>query len=183
MAAWIRQERWSKLVTGAVDRVPLVSEQQLRRCRGRSWVALEARKQLPEPTGIGLRVIVEERHIRASSTLDSDVHSAGETLVRLQCDNLRFREVALHERHRVILGAVVDHDCFHRGHRLLSESFEATAEQVTSDEWKHLYSRESAAFPVASLRVDKYWPPVGRVDGPGGDRNLVCACPPLEAYA
>jgi glycine dehydrogenase len=58
-----------------------------------------------------------------------------------------------------------------------------SAEQVASDEWSHVYSRETAAFPVASLRVDKYWPPVGRVDGPGGDRNLVCACPPLEAYA
>jgi glycine dehydrogenase len=58
-----------------------------------------------------------------------------------------------------------------------------SAEQVATDEWSHVYSREIAAFPVASLRVDKYWPPVGRVDGPGGDRNLVCACPPLEAYA
>jgi glycine dehydrogenase len=58
-----------------------------------------------------------------------------------------------------------------------------SAEQVASDDWSHVYSRETAAFPVASLRVDKYWPPVGRVDGPGGDRNLVCACPPLEAYA
>ena len=57
-----------------------------------------------------------------------------------------------------------------------------SAEQVASDEWDHVYSRETAAFPVASLRVDKYWPPVGRVDGPGGDRNLVCACPPLDAY-
>jgi glycine dehydrogenase len=57
-----------------------------------------------------------------------------------------------------------------------------SAEQVASDEWDHAYSRETAAFPVASLRADKYWPPVGRVDGPGGDRNLVCACPPLDAY-
>ncbi|HSJ82529.1 MAG TPA: aminomethyl-transferring glycine dehydrogenase [Acidimicrobiia bacterium] len=58
-----------------------------------------------------------------------------------------------------------------------------SAEQVASDGWDHPYSRETAAFPVASLRSDKYWPPVGRVDGPGGDRNLVCACPPLDAYA
>ena len=58
-----------------------------------------------------------------------------------------------------------------------------SAEQVASDEWPHTYSRETAAFPVASLRMDKYWPPVGRVDGPGGDRNLVCTCPPLDAYA
>jgi glycine dehydrogenase len=58
-----------------------------------------------------------------------------------------------------------------------------SAEQVAGDEWAHPYSRETAAFPVASLRTDKYWPPVGRIDGPAGDRNLVCACPPLDAYA
>ena len=58
-----------------------------------------------------------------------------------------------------------------------------SAEQVASDGWDHPYSRETAAFPVASLRFDKYWPPVGRVDGPGGDRHLICACPPLDAYA
>ena len=57
-----------------------------------------------------------------------------------------------------------------------------TAEDVVADEWKRPYSREQAAFPVKSLRTDKYWPPVGRIDGVGGDRNLVCACPPLEAY-
>jgi glycine dehydrogenase len=58
-----------------------------------------------------------------------------------------------------------------------------SAEQVARDEWAHPYPRETAAFPVGSLRTDKYWPPVGRIDGPGGDRNLVCACPPLDAYA
>ena len=58
-----------------------------------------------------------------------------------------------------------------------------SAEQVAADEWPHPYSREMAAFPVASLRTDKYWPPVSRIDGPAGDRNLICACPPLEAYA
>jgi glycine dehydrogenase len=58
-----------------------------------------------------------------------------------------------------------------------------SAEQVTSDHWDHPYTRETAAFPVASLRIDKYWPPVSRVDGPGGDRHLICACPPLDAYS
>jgi glycine dehydrogenase len=58
-----------------------------------------------------------------------------------------------------------------------------SAEQVASDDWQHPYSRETAAFPVPSLRTDKYWPPVSRIDGPGGDRNLVCSCPPLDAYA
>jgi glycine dehydrogenase len=50
-------------------------------------------------------------------------------------------------------------------------------------EWPHPYSREEAVFPVASLRQAKYWPPVGRVDNVYGDRNLVCACPPVSAYA
>jgi glycine dehydrogenase len=50
-------------------------------------------------------------------------------------------------------------------------------------EWDHPYSRELAAYPVESLRSDKYWAPVRRVDGAYGDRNLVCACPPPEAFA
>ena len=57
-----------------------------------------------------------------------------------------------------------------------------TAEDVSADEWEHPYGRELAAYPLHHLRTDKYWPPVGRVDGVGGDRNLVCACPPLESY-
>ena len=50
-------------------------------------------------------------------------------------------------------------------------------------EWEHPYSRELAAFPVETLRAQKYWPPVRRVDGAYGDRNLVCSCPAPEAYA
>ncbi len=57
-----------------------------------------------------------------------------------------------------------------------------TAEAVAADTWDHPYSRSVAGFPTRSLGGDKYWPPVGRVDGPGGDRNLTCSCPPLEAY-
>ncbi|MFZ0626132.1 MAG: glycine dehydrogenase (aminomethyl-transferring), partial [Acidimicrobiia bacterium] len=57
-----------------------------------------------------------------------------------------------------------------------------TAEDVASDEWTHPYPRELAAYPVDGARIDKYWPPVGRIDGPGGDRNLICACPPLDSY-
>ncbi len=57
-----------------------------------------------------------------------------------------------------------------------------TAEDLVVDEWSHPYSRRTAVYPVDGPAIDKYWPPVGRVDGPGGDRNLVCACPPLEAY-
>ncbi|BCA29201.1 aminomethyl-transferring glycine dehydrogenase [Metapseudomonas otitidis] len=49
-------------------------------------------------------------------------------------------------------------------------------------EWAHPYSREQAVYPTASLVEGKYWPPVGRVDNVYGDRNLVCACPSIEAY-
>jgi glycine dehydrogenase len=56
------------------------------------------------------------------------------------------------------------------------------AVDVMSDKWDHPYSREEAAFPVASLRGSKYWVPVSRIDGAYGDRNVVCACPPLEVY-
>ena len=57
-----------------------------------------------------------------------------------------------------------------------------TAGDVATDDWNHPYPRELAAYPVEGLRADKYWPPVSRIDGVAGDRNLVCACPPLDAY-
>ena len=50
-------------------------------------------------------------------------------------------------------------------------------------EWDRPYSRDAACFPAGAFRVDKYWPPVNRVDNVYGDRNLVCSCPPLESYA
>ncbi|MCQ2004247.1 aminomethyl-transferring glycine dehydrogenase [Rhizobium sp. NRK18] len=50
-------------------------------------------------------------------------------------------------------------------------------------EWNRPYSREQACFPPGAFRVDKYWPPVNRVDNVYGDRNLICTCPPVEAYA
>jgi len=58
-----------------------------------------------------------------------------------------------------------------------------TAQMLLVTEWHHDYSREEAAYPVAGLRAGKYWPPVARVDNAYGDRNLVCECPPVEAYA
>jgi glycine dehydrogenase len=58
-----------------------------------------------------------------------------------------------------------------------------TAEDLTADEWKHPYDRSLAAYPVPGLRAAKYFPPVGRVDGVKGDRNLICTCLPVEAYA
>jgi len=58
-----------------------------------------------------------------------------------------------------------------------------TAEALTRESWDHAYSRETAAYPVASLKRGKYWVPVGRVDNVYGDRNLFCSCVPLSAYA
>jgi glycine dehydrogenase len=49
-------------------------------------------------------------------------------------------------------------------------------------EWDRKYSREQGCFPPGAFRVDKYWPPVGRVDNVYGDRNLVCTCPPVDSY-
>ncbi|MDX2853980.1 aminomethyl-transferring glycine dehydrogenase [Actinacidiphila glaucinigra] len=49
-------------------------------------------------------------------------------------------------------------------------------------DWEHPYSREEAVFPAGVSAADKYWPPVRRIDGAFGDRNLVCSCPPLEEY-
>ena len=57
-----------------------------------------------------------------------------------------------------------------------------TAAAVVSSDWKRDYPREQAVFPVKSLKQDKYFPPVGRIDGAAGDRNLVCSCPPLEDF-
>ncbi|MFO0670542.1 MAG: aminomethyl-transferring glycine dehydrogenase [Polyangiaceae bacterium] len=58
-----------------------------------------------------------------------------------------------------------------------------TLEAVTTNEWKHPYSREEAAFPSPATRERKFWPHVGRINNALGDRNLVCTCPPIEAYA
>ncbi|MDQ0819518.1 glycine dehydrogenase [Arthrobacter sp. V4I6] len=57
-----------------------------------------------------------------------------------------------------------------------------TAAAVVSSDWSREYPREQAAFPVHTLRQDKYFPPVGRIDGAAGDRNLVCSCPPLSEF-
>lgn len=57
-----------------------------------------------------------------------------------------------------------------------------TVEDLVAD-WDRPYTREQGCFPPGSFREDKYWPPVGRVDNVHGDRNLICTCPPPEAYA
>ena len=58
-----------------------------------------------------------------------------------------------------------------------------TAATLLAAEWKHAYSREEAAYPMAAPRADKYWPPVGRADNVYGDRNLFCTCVPVADYA
>ncbi|KFL35445.1 aminomethyl-transferring glycine dehydrogenase [Arenimonas donghaensis] len=57
-----------------------------------------------------------------------------------------------------------------------------TATAVSASEWTHAYPRELAAFPLATLRQQKYWPPVARVDNVYGDKNVMCACIPIDAY-
>ncbi|CAN5560085.1 aminomethyl-transferring glycine dehydrogenase [soil metagenome] len=58
-----------------------------------------------------------------------------------------------------------------------------TAKSVITDDWKHSYSREKAVYPLKWVKEAKFWPSVARVDNAHGDRNLICACPPIEAYA
>ena len=58
-----------------------------------------------------------------------------------------------------------------------------TADAVAATDWTHPYSREEAAFPLPFVKANKYWPRVGRIDNPYGDRNLFCACPPIESFA
>ena len=57
-----------------------------------------------------------------------------------------------------------------------------TALEIASEDWSHAYTREQAVYPLPSLKLAKYWPPVNRVDNVYGDRNLVCSCPPIESY-
>ena len=57
-----------------------------------------------------------------------------------------------------------------------------TAAAVSADAWPHSYSREKAAYPLPWVRANKFWPSVGRIDNPYGDRNLMCICPPMESY-
>jgi glycine dehydrogenase len=56
------------------------------------------------------------------------------------------------------------------------------AADLLTTEWDHPYTREEAAYPVESIRADKYWPPVSRIDGAHGDRNLICSCPDPRAF-
>jgi len=67
-----------------------------------------------------------------------------------------------------------------RSNNPLKNAPHTTADLIA--DWDRPYSREVGCFPTGSFRVDKYWPPVGRIDNVYGDRNLVCTCPPMESY-
>jgi len=89
------------------------------------------------------------------------------------CDAL----VAIREEIRAIAAGTmdaIDNPLKHAPH---------TAAVVTADEWTHGYSRSEAAFPLPWVKAHKFWPAVGRVDNAHGDRNLMCTCPPMEAFA
>jgi glycine dehydrogenase len=57
-----------------------------------------------------------------------------------------------------------------------------TAREASGDAWTHHYSRHEAAYPLPYLEENKFWPPVGRINNPYGDRNLVCTCPDIKSY-
>ncbi|HEX2613679.1 MAG TPA: glycine dehydrogenase (aminomethyl-transferring), partial [Fibrobacteria bacterium] len=58
-----------------------------------------------------------------------------------------------------------------------------TPEEVVADAWTHAYTREQAAYPLPWVRANKFWPSVGRLNNAYGDKNLFCACPPIEEYS
>jgi glycine dehydrogenase len=87
------------------------------------------------------------------------------------CDAL----LAIREEARAIEGGALD-----RANNPLKNAPHTVEDLI--GEWARPYSRERACFPTGAFRVDKYWPPVNRVDNVYGDRNLSCSCPPLESY-
>lgn len=89
------------------------------------------------------------------------------------CDAL----ISIHEEIQEVIDGKADKE-----NNVLTNS-PHTAEVVTSDSWDRPYSREKAAYPVASLREHKFWSYVGRVDNVYGDRNLMCSCIGMEAYS
>jgi glycine dehydrogenase len=81
---------------------------------------------------------------------------------------------------RAEIQAVIDGDVDPKDNVLKNAPHTAAA--VASDDWMHAYSREQAAFPLPFVRANKFWPSVGRIDNPYGDRNLICSCPPIETF-
>jgi glycine dehydrogenase len=91
----------------------------------------------------------------------------------------RFIEAMIGIREEI---AAVERGEVPRGDNVLSHA-PHTAAVVTADAWTRPYSRQQAAYPTSWTRARKFWPAVSRIESAFGDRNLVCACPPLEAYA
>ena len=81
-----------------------------------------------------------------------------------------------HPRHRDMIMAWVD-----PGDEMAAGQLDE-AVGVLAEDWKHHYERAEAAYPLPGDRRAKYWPPVRRIDSAYGDRHLVCACPPPEAF-
>ena len=84
--------------------------------------------------------------------------------------------IAIREEIRAIEGGDVD-----KQNNILKHA-PHTAQCLISDSWDRPYSREQAAYPSPWTRANKFWPAVGRIDDAFGDRNLVCACLPIDAY-
>jgi glycine dehydrogenase len=85
--------------------------------------------------------------------------------------------LSIREEIRAIENGVAD------AHDNVLKSAPHCADEVISSDWNHSFSREQAAFPLPYVKANKFWPTVSRVNNTHGDRNLVCACLPLEAYA
>jgi glycine dehydrogenase len=100
-----------------------------------------------------------------------------ESEARVELDRFCDALIAIREEIREIEAGVFDR------HDNLLKNAPHTADMVVVDEWTKPYGRERAAFPVAALREYKFWPSVGLVESAAGDRNLVCSCLPIEAYA
>ncbi len=94
------------------------------------------------------------------------------------CELDRFCEAMIAIRHEI---TAIESDNVSADNSILRHA-PYTVEAVTADQWPHAFSRQQAAFPLSSLKTDRYWPPVARIDNVYGDRNLVCSCPPLSDY-
>jgi glycine dehydrogenase len=90
----------------------------------------------------------------------------------------RFIEAMISIRHEIAMVAAGEYSASDNPLRNAPH----TASMLISGDWKHDYDRETAAYPAASDRRSKYWPPVRRIDQAYGDRNLMCSCPPPEAF-
>jgi glycine dehydrogenase len=91
----------------------------------------------------------------------------------------RFCDAMIAIRHEIAMVAAGDYDAADNP----LKNAPHTASMLISGDWKHCYDRETAAYPAGGDRRAKYWPPVRRIDQAYGDRNLMCACPPPEAFA